>query len=439
MLADLQNSDFISWKENIMFLDNAWTELYQSLINHGDKTYLQEFSFSGERTYLPDDFYQLYYVCYTNGTYEKPIARKAKTSTGQGPYYDIVGNELIIYRDSVSNMNKIKVQYYPVKQAITYRPNNIIVDPTVVNGALSRYRLSDVVPISCVDVAGNYWLYIFSYSVSAGSISYLTKYGYIIFDAAKGIIKTTIDGLASADSLPNVIYLTGNEPKVGKISTSNNAMFKLRINNVAYNTVVRNSMFTIYKGTQTTSPYKTYSCSAALVDKFSSLYRDSWITMVGDDLFAFKSDSPNGLYRLNLISGDFTEIDSSAIRGNVVSFNDNVYYNSANGISKDGEIILDSTEYSDFNIVTENNMNTGYGILTDSVTIHGIFEDTELDFPNNFFYNFLAYKLAIYYKIKQNADPSGLMVMLSEAEKTFYDTLPRDENNFVRIANAYAY
>ena len=36
MLADLQNSDFISWKENIMFLDNAWTELYQSLINHGD-------------------------------------------------------------------------------------------------------------------------------------------------------------------------------------------------------------------------------------------------------------------------------------------------------------------------------------------------------------------------------------------------------------------
>jgi hypothetical protein len=84
-------------------------------------------------------------------------------------------------------------------------------------------------------------------------------------------------------------------------------------------------------------------------------------------------------------------------------------------------------------------MNTGYGILTDSVTIHGIFEDTELDFPNNFFYNFLAYKLAIYYKIKQNADPSGLMVMLSEAEKTFYDTLPRDENNFVRIANAYAY
>jgi len=126
MLADLQNSDFISWKENIMFLDNAWTELYQSLIDHGDKTYLQEFSFSGERTYLPDDFYQLYYVCYTNGTYEKPIARKAKTSTGQGPYYDIVGNELIIYRDSVSNMNKIKVQYYPVKWSITYSAKNAI-------------------------------------------------------------------------------------------------------------------------------------------------------------------------------------------------------------------------------------------------------------------------------------------------------------------------
>jgi hypothetical protein len=56
MLGDLQNSDFISWKENMMFLDNAWSELYQQIINHGDKGFIKTFTFEGNSCELPCDF-----------------------------------------------------------------------------------------------------------------------------------------------------------------------------------------------------------------------------------------------------------------------------------------------------------------------------------------------------------------------------------------------
>ena len=127
MLADLQNSDFISWKENIMFLDNAWTELYQQIINHGDKAFLETFDFEGDRCELPCDFYQLHYICYNDGFTKRPINRKSKTSTNEGPYYDIVGNEIVIY-NKMNSLKKIEVQYYPVRDSITFASDDVKVE-----------------------------------------------------------------------------------------------------------------------------------------------------------------------------------------------------------------------------------------------------------------------------------------------------------------------
>jgi hypothetical protein len=76
--------------------------------------------------------------------------------------------------------------------------------------------------------------------------------------------------------------------------------------------------------------------------------------------------------------------------------------------------------------------------LFDNFVIKSVYENTELLFPSNVYYSYLAYQLAIYYKAKQNADATGLAVMASSALKTFYDTLARDTNESVRIANVYA-
>ena len=130
MLADLQNSDFISWKENMMFLDNAWADLYQQIINHGDKTFIKSFTFSGDRVELPDDFYQLNYVCYSAGLNRIPINRKAKTSTGNGPFYDLVGNELVIY-NKINSMQNVEVDYFPTRDSITFAADERVLDDHV--------------------------------------------------------------------------------------------------------------------------------------------------------------------------------------------------------------------------------------------------------------------------------------------------------------------
>ena len=84
---------------------------------------------------------------------------------------------------------------------------------------------------------------------------------------------------------------------------------------------------------------------------------------------------------------------------------------------------------------------TGYGLSdkvdSDSLVIHSILESTELDYPNNFFYEMLAYQLAIQYKAKQNADCNGLLALYQQAEDQFYDTITRDDYQPTRIQNAY--
>ena len=400
MLADLQNSDFISWKENIMFLDNAWTELYQSLINHGDKTYLQEFSFSGEKTYLPDDFYQLYYVCYTNGTYEKPIARKAKTSTGQGPYYDIVGNELIIYRDSVSNMNKIKVQYYPTKWAITYSAKDANLNRE------GNLNFSNI-----IDVADRFAL----------------VNGTDIWNIIDGSLYSSTTGASY-----NMLYISAGNP-VAITKDANKVYFK--VNNNGYYGVFSNNTLNIYTilGDHL---IKTLPLSSSF---WSAVSKSVTGTFVNDTLYLFASQY-NGQTGVFQVNNGTPKLLSACTSTPIVSFNGNVYYNdNTDGIIRNDKVLYPIDSFNEFNGVMKEDLNTGYGILVDKYLLKSNFEDTELSFPNNFFYNYLAYKLAAYYKIKQASDPTGILMMLSEAEKTFYDTLSRDENNFVRISNAYAY
>ena len=429
MLADLQNSDFIGWKENIMFLDNAWTELYQSLINHGDKTFLQEFSFSGNKTYLPDDFYQLYYVSYYNGTYEQPIARKAKTSTGQGPYYDIVGNELIVYRDSVSNLNQVRVQYYPVHQGITYKaPKKYVFDLFLENNTDVDYIYK--VEDSCE----NYALANIFYkddstgteivNTLTGNKTWLTRNGDIIFFDVRGNI---------------------DDFNIREAITSNPSSRYFKNNNRLYKVVILDTSAVIYHyASGGNFVYdKTYTITDGLT-KLNSIFDYGCYGICKDTIYFF--DDQHNLYKWNLATDNFsiyaTEVNHNSISPmlKIYAFNDDIYYESyGEGIFKNGTLIQEGNTYFEFNSVSGVSLDSGYGIILDNNYMIGVYPDTELSFPNNFYYNYLAYKLAIYYKIKQGADPSGIMLTLSEAEKTFYDTLPRDENNFVRIANAYAY
>lgn len=63
--------------------------------------------------------------------------------------------------------------------------------------------------------------------------------------------------------------------------------------------------------------------------------------------------------------------------------------------------------------------------------------DIALDFPSNIYKMPMVYKLAIYYKIRQSADISGISILLNESINQFYDMLTRDDNENLVMNDVY--
>ena len=106
-LADLNNSDFISWNENVNLLNENWQKIYQQLIDNGDKAFIKEFeTVSLNKIKLPCDFYQLFSVELIPSC--RQILRKAKSEPESSLTYDIENNYLILY-GTVSE--KIRIKY----------------------------------------------------------------------------------------------------------------------------------------------------------------------------------------------------------------------------------------------------------------------------------------------------------------------------------------
>ena len=85
-IADLQNSNFISYGDGFYMLNAAYRKVYQDAINQGDLNYLVEVRLIANRNStfkLPDDFYQLAMVTDDYGN-EIPMLRLAYSMADYG-------------------------------------------------------------------------------------------------------------------------------------------------------------------------------------------------------------------------------------------------------------------------------------------------------------------------------------------------------------------
>lgn len=385
MLADLQNSDFISWKENMMFLDNAWADLYQQIINHGDKSFMKTFSFEGDSYELPRDFYQLHYVCYNDGLNSIPIARKSKTSLTGGPFYDLVGDEIIIY-NRIGGLRNIEVSYFPVRDSITYASDDQRVN--AIDGTI-------------IDVCDK-------------NVFYTKNSQYFIRDI--------INGTETSDGDSNSFMLTDG----GIISDTAKPYFKK--DNKAYYTEWSNGILSLKKKNgQTIHTVEVATNPNFPTKKINAFYKDQLVYVRDGNLESF-----------DLETGTVETIVEGLISDKVYSFKDDLYWETNDGIIVNGEVLVSTTHYDTYHGIMKEDEKTGYGLLVDNLVIKSVYNDTPLLFPNNVYYNYLAYKLATYYKIKQGSDPSGMMVAAESALNTFYNTILKDTNEYVRISNVYA-
>ena len=126
---------------------------------------------------------------------------------------------------------------------------------------------------------------------------------------------------------------------------------------------------------------------------------------------------------------------------NLVYLMNGTSYLAAIDLSNISKPVQETIQESDVIDIVDIDDNTGYGYLTkrfgNRYSIMSFFEDTVLNFPNNTYFVFLSYILAVAFKTKQGSDVSQLASLYSQAEEAFYDSLQRDDWGSTRITSIY--
>ena len=421
-LADLQNSDFITWSENMKLLDESYKKLYQEVININDKYYLRtitkkdllvaERKEKEVRYILPSDFYQLASIHIANSGTQ--ILKKAKTEDNSVCRYDIINNTLCLY-GGASSLN-LEIDYYPVPKTLTLK-NNVI--STQISGKV-------------LDCNKNKYL---TYDSDTETVSvYDLNTGSTITLDISGITDTISSGLLG---IKTIVLFTDNDTYTvniadGMIDNTTNFFGKkdgvlLYVQDdggMIYDEAGRAYMEIVLP----TDVDPTLSLGPVFsVDDASTIY---W---TDNDKFIMSAKT----------DGTLIERELRAVT-NLIKFqiiNDELYYVNSDVYRGDTKLV-DFEDFDFFYGFNKVDYDTGYGVsvgslYSDDVLVYSCFEDTVLNFPNNFYFSYLAYMLAIAYKQKQNADASFLIQRSSEEYAQFLTSISRDvaENN--RIQNVY--
>lgn len=424
-IADLENSSFISWAENVNLLNEAYRDIYQKAINANVKYWLKDWVLKdgeniGEnatRYKLPSDFYTLYSIN-EKGT-NRNLFKKSTNETTDGFKYDIENGYLIVF----GAMRKdIIAKYYKVPKKLYYKGEEIETGATVTSGVFTdcadnlivqynsttgQVNIYDIktetqknvtvdilTPLFvvaskqglCIGVAVDNSITIKVYSYEDGSLlrneDLNDKYLFIdekkrillysqgfLVDSVEDILVMGVNLPINFDGVFNYYGYIDMEQKIAKWAD-------------AENTITEYNILSKEKNVYTQSPYLRYF----------GIY-DKWVVMRG----------VKGLV-CNPIIYDISEVN---IEGFI-----------AIGINK--------KDYK-----------TSYGYVDDKGVLQSIFEDMELDTPNSFFDAMLAYSLALQYKAKQNSINEGLLTLYQNAENQFFNSIPQDTFSNSRIQNVY--
>ena len=363
-VADLENSSFISWSENIRLLNEAFTAVHQKLINSGNFTFTNEMNIGKEQE-LPSDFYQVLSVL---DNYNTPVPRYSIGMNNSQIYYKLINNKIIL-----NGLNSAKLTYFVAPQFLTYPADTItealpLEEGEVIKFACDNYALTnkniwDIKEASVVRAA-------------AETDVYVDAYGRTY----------------SANEKP-IFYPDGR-------------CFKL-----------------------TSTECTDAKCKVA--------YSDDIENITFDGVYYYARYSSNG--NINVFEQDNpTNIDVyEGFTTNIYFNNNHKFYIKDNVVFIDDIPMYDASIYNNKVYMLKIDLNTGYGLFTNNNKILSIAVDTELNLPNNLYYNVLAYMLAFSYCCKQGKDASYVSAQLNSNTELLYDTLTNDAFSQMKITNIY--
>lgn len=362
-VADLENSDFISWNENIRLLNEAWVAVHQKLINKGDFTFVNEMNIGKEQP-LPENFYQVLSVL---DNYNTPVPRYSIGMNDSQIYYKLINNKLIL-----NGLQSAKLTYFTKPQFLTY-PADTIVDALPLEEG-------EVIKFACDN-----------YALTNKNIWDIKEASIVRAAAETDVYVDAYGRTYSANEKP-IFYPDGRCFKLTQTEcTDTNCK-------VAYSDDIENITFDgVYY-------YARYS---------------------NGNINVFEQDNPTNI--------DVYEGFSSNIYFN----NNHKFYIKDNVVFIDDIPMYDASIYNNKVYMLKIDLNTGYGLFTNNNKILSIAVDTELNLPNNLYYNVLAYMLAFSYCCKQGKDASYVSAQLNSNVELLYDTLTNDAFSQMKITNIY--
>lgn len=388
-LADLTNTDFISNEEDIYYINDAWKEFYQLLINKGDKQFVKEVELAGSTINgqveysMPEDCYQILSIKNNYGV----ITRKADSESNTSNTYEVVNDKIRLY----GTQGHIVMTYYTVPEFITLPDKTIETDLTynTVN------TFTDYIQNSFINSDKN------------------------VYNARTSELVATTD---------NSLILKG-----GKLGVYNNVLYDFD-GNVVINSFPANGRIVDSYGIKWTRGNTTTWTSIADTKTIPAytegvMFKDgSVVGVLNNKLYLYQNEEETDLNMNKLKDGSmyvasFGDHEFAYVGGYIFE-----YYNGT------------LQNYEEVTVPGRYLFPLKYGIVyyDGNVKIKSLLPDTEFNFPNELYVEVLAASLAIRYAMKQNASVEGLNNLYENMKGQFLNSLSQD-SGYTRMTNVYSF
>ena len=358
-IADISNTDFLSYNEKVEYLNSAWKNVYQTIINYGLNVFTVDANLvgAGGRYKLPFDCYQIRSV--KNPYTGRMIPRKADSESALGGYYEIVNNELVLG----PSVGPVVVTYWR-KPFFLSLPNNTI------KSELEPKTVLDSCNNSLLVADSDDKLYVQNIlSDSELELPYTKETGYDYKLGNNFIIKHKDDIVIAYDFYGNMID---------------------EITSITYTYVLIKADNGLYYFT------KANEEDANIIEVYE---------LFGDKIAEVEVDENTAT--IIGIDGEFYPITSENAFP-IGVFDDRPAYitdkKELHLINPNGSEIIEKVDVPTIGPLVL----IKYGFVTFDNTIYSCIPDTLLDFPNNLYYDVISYDLAIRFLCKQNADSTGV-------------------------------
>lgn len=365
-IADISNSDFLNYEEQIDYLNATWKNVYQNIIQYNLNVFTVEANLIGSA-----GVYQLPWDCYQLKSVKNPytgieIPRKADSESMFGATYEIVNNTIRLG----PCVGPVTITYWR-KPFFLSVPNKTV-------DTLWHKKDSDVLSV-CKDT-----LLVKDRTTNEYSLVNLLTDSKLELPLSPD---NTYTQFALGNNFIMAVYFEGLTQKYNILDFEGNVIYT---GDFTAHYIIKSDDGVIYLGEKSDEdPTLVY---ISLVDGSN-----------GND-YQFNSEPDN----IICIDGEFYPVQSNAMP--IGLFDGRPAYTTSRKLhlinvpnDRTKDIVEDVPVPSIGNIIC-----TQYGFLDFTGKLYSNVPDTELNFPSNLYYDCIAYDLAVRFLCKMNADSTGV-------------------------------